>query len=50
MASMLAWMVEEKGVESHVPVWDKFERKDESLSSNDFHWNSKNSYRCLPVH
>lgn len=50
-APMLAWMVEEKGIKPHVPVWDKAERKDESLSSNDFHWSPKaNAYRCLPGH
>jgi hypothetical protein len=28
-------------------VWDKTERKDDSLSSNDFHWNKgANEYRC----
>ncbi len=46
-APMLAWMVEEKDIEPHVPVWDKTERKDDSLSSNDFHWNQDaNEYRC----
>ncbi len=40
-APMLAWMVEEKDIEPHVPVWDKTERKDDSLSSNDFHWNQE---------
>ena len=46
-APMLAWMVEEKNIEPHVPVWDKTERKDDSLSSNDFHWNPEaNEYRC----
>ncbi len=44
---VLAWMVEEKGIEPHVPVRDKTERKDDSLSSNDFHWNQEaNEYRC----
>ena len=46
-APMLAWMVEEKDIEPHVPVWDKTERKDDSLSSNDFLWNPEaNEYRC----
>lgn len=27
--------------------WDKTERKDDSLSSNDFHWSQDaNEYRC----
>ena len=38
-APMLAWLVEERGIEPHVPVWDKTERKDNSHSSNDFHCN-----------
>lgn len=44
---MLARMVEEKNIEPHVPVWYKTERKGDSLSSNDFHWNQEtNEYRC----
>ncbi len=44
---MLAWMVEEKDIEPHVPVWDKTERKNDSFSSNDFHWNEEaEEYRC----
>ncbi|MGE8187469.1 transposase [Pseudomonas sp. NPDC086278] len=46
-APMLAWMVEEKDIEPHVPVWDKTERKNDSFSSSDFHWNEEaEEYRC----
>ncbi len=46
-APMLAWMVEEKDIEPHVPVWDKTERKNDSFSSNDFHWDEEaEEYRC----
>ncbi len=46
-APMLAWMVEEKNIKPHVPVWDKTERKNDSFSSNDFHWNEEaEEYRC----
>jgi len=46
-APMLAWMVEEKDIEPHVPVWDKTEHKNDSFSSNDFHWNEEaQEYRC----
>lgn len=46
-APMLAWMVEEKSIEPHMPVWDKNERKNDSFSSNDFHWNEEaEEYRC----
>ncbi|WP_415767171.1 transposase [Pseudomonas sp. ZB1P45] len=46
-APMLAWMVEEKDIEPHVPVWDKTERKNDSFSSNDFRWNEEaEEYLC----
>lgn len=46
-APMLAWMLEEKDIEPHVPVWDKTERKDDSFSISDFHWDKDaEEYRC----
>lgn len=48
---MLGWMVQEKGIEPHVPVWDKTERKDGTFSSNDFVWDEQeNEYRCPEGH
>ena len=48
---MLAWLVEEKAIEPHVPVWDKTERKDGTLSRSDFNWNEQaNEYRCPAGH
>ena len=38
-APMLDWMVNDKGIEPHVPVWDKSERNDGTLSRSDFQWN-----------
>ena len=35
-APMLGWMVEDKGIAPHVPVWDRSERKDGTLSSSEF--------------
>ncbi|MGA7179793.1 MAG: IS1182 family transposase [Thiobacillaceae bacterium] len=50
-APMLAWLVEEKAIEPHVPVWDKTERNDGTLSSNDFQWHeAANEYRCPQGH
>jgi transposase len=50
-APMLAWMVEDKGIEPHVPVWDKTQRKDETLSSSEFQWNEQaDEYRCPQGH
>jgi transposase len=46
-ADLLGWMVEEKGIEPHVPVWDKTQRKDDTLSSSDFIWDQlADEYRC----
>jgi len=46
-AAMLGWMVDEKGIEPHVPIWDKTERKDDTFSSKDFRWNAEaGEYRC----
>ena len=50
-AQLLGWMVDEKGIEPQVPVWDKTERKDDSFSSSDFEWNEEaNEYRCPEGH
>ena len=46
-APMLAWLVEQKGIAPHVPVWDKTERKDNTFPSSDFQWDElANEYRC----
>lgn len=46
-ASMLNWMIEEKQIAPHVPVWDKTARKDDTLSSSEFVWSAQvNEYRC----
>jgi transposase len=45
-APMLGWMVEEKAIEPHVPVWDKTERKDGSFQRDAFQWDeAANEYR-----
>ncbi len=46
-APMLNWLVQDKQIEPHVPVWDKTGRTDDSLSSSDFRWDEqRNEYRC----
>ena len=46
-ASMLGWMVDEKGIEPHVRVWDRTGRQDGTLSSQDFEWHEAiDEYRC----
>ena len=50
-APMLGWMVEDKHIAPHVPVWDKTGRKDDSLSSSAFEWNEQaNEYTCPQGH
>ncbi len=46
-AQMLGWLVDEKQIEPHVPVWDKTERSDGTFSRSDFAWHEQdNEYRC----
>lgn len=50
-AAMLGWLVEEKQIEPHVPVHDKTERIDGTLSRSDFQWDEEaNEYRCPEGH
>lgn len=50
-ADLLGWMVNEKAIEPHVPVWDKTQRSDDTLSSSDFQWNpGADEYRCPQDH
>jgi transposase len=46
-AAMLGWLVDEKQIDPHVPVWDKSERQDGTFSRSDFAWiDQANEYRC----
>jgi transposase len=46
-AAMLNWLVNEKRIEPHVPVWDHTQRGDETLPNSDFKWDEqRNEYRC----
>jgi hypothetical protein len=50
-AELLDWMVNDKAIEPHVPVWDKTQRTDDSLSSSDFRWDEdRNEYHCPQGH
>jgi len=47
VAPMLEWMVNDKGIAPHVPVWEKAERGDGTLSRSEFQWHEEvNEYRC----
>jgi transposase len=44
---MLNWIVEEKGIEPHIPVWDKTERKDDTFGGSAFKYDALNDrYEC----
>jgi hypothetical protein len=46
-AELLGWMVNDKGIEPHVPLWDRTQRDDGTLSSSDFAWDEQaDEYRC----
>jgi transposase len=44
---MLGWLVDEKQIEPHIPVWDKSEREDGTFSRSDFAFDAvANRYTC----
>lgn len=46
-AEMLDWLVEEKGIEPHIPVFDKSRRNDNTFSRNDFAFDpAADCYTC----
>lgn len=46
-AAMLGWLVEEKHIEPHVPVWDKSARTEGCFVREDFEWHDDdNAYHC----
>ena len=46
-ADLLGWMVEEKAIAPHVPLWEKAERDDGTFRRSDFVFDpTSNSYTC----
>jgi Transposase DDE domain len=46
-AEMLNWLVHERGIEPHIPVFDKSKRTDGTFSREDFTYNhASDTYRC----
>jgi len=46
-AEMLAWLVDERNIEPHIPVFDKSERADGTFSRADFAYDQEaDAYRC----
>ena len=48
-APMLGWLVDEKQIAPHIPVWDRTQRDDETLSSSDFQWDEAGRRIPLPA-
>ena len=47
----LSWLVEEKGIEPHIPVWDKTEGKEGTFGWSDFTWDEAGDcYHCPGGH
>ena len=46
-AEMLAWLVDERGIEPHIPVFDKSQRTDGTFSRDDFSYDeAADTYVC----
>jgi transposase len=46
-AEMLAWLVEDRGIEPHIPVFDKSQRTDGTFSRDDFRYDHEgDAYFC----
>ncbi len=46
-APMLDWLVNDKQIEPHIPVWEKWRREDGTFSNSDFTWDEEaDEYRC----
>jgi hypothetical protein len=44
-------MVDAKGIEPHVPVWERWQRNDQTLSNSEFQWDEQaDEYRCPQGH
>lgn len=49
--AMLGWMVKDKGIDPHVPVWQRPPRSDGTVPNSEFHWvEQANEYRCPAGH
>ena len=49
-AENLHYLVSDKQIEPHIPVWDKRQRKDDTFSVSDFRWDEeKDAYSCPSV-
>jgi len=47
-AANLAWLVEDKGIEPHIPVFDKSARNDGTFARSDFTFDHENDFYTCP--
>jgi transposase len=47
-AEMLNWLVEKRGIEPHIPVFDKSQRSDDTFSRNDFTYDHEGDVYVCP--
>jgi transposase len=48
-AAMLGWLVEERGIEPHIPVWDKSERDDGTFPRDAFRYDRDGDVYLCPA-
>ena len=48
-AAMLGWLVHEGGIEPHIPVFDKSERRDGTFERADFHYDHEHDLYTCPA-
>ena len=48
-AEMLAWLVHERGIEPHIPVFDKSERADGTFARADFTYDQQSDLYICPA-
>jgi hypothetical protein len=48
-AEMLGWLVHERGIEPHIPVFDKSQRSDRTFSRDDFDYEHKRDCYICPA-
>jgi hypothetical protein len=44
----LGWLVKEKKITPHIPVWEKSDRQDGVFSRSDFQWDKKREVHICP--
>lgn len=49
VAAMLGWLVDEKGIVPHVPVWDKSEHHDGTFGRSEFFFDAENNRYVCPA-